>query len=187
MLIDLAKEKGPMKPVWAWFGYDEPNYTYMKDGKKLLSEIAALSPVPVYVRTHNLMNSGDGTPALKWGSTNMYTEDKDGNPVYDWTIIDKIFDTYLERNMKPLAEIGFMPEALSTNPKPYKHEWAPGQAYKNIFTGWAYSPKDYKKWAELIYQWVKHCTERYGIAEVESWYWELWNEPNSDYLMSQPY
>ena len=44
-----------MKPIWAWFGYDEPNYTYMKDGKKLLSEIAALSPVPVYVRAHNLL------------------------------------------------------------------------------------------------------------------------------------
>ncbi len=48
--VDLKKETGLMKPVWAWFGYDEPNYTYMKDGKKLLSEIAALSPVPVYVR-----------------------------------------------------------------------------------------------------------------------------------------
>src|ERR1035437_5686304 len=87
--VDLTKEKGPLKPVWAWFGYDEPNYTYMKDGKKLLSELAALSPVPVYVRAHNLMNTGDGTPALKWGSTNMYTEDKNGNPIYNWTIIDK--------------------------------------------------------------------------------------------------
>jgi xylan 1,4-beta-xylosidase len=173
-----------MKPIWAWFGYDEPNYTYMKDGKKLLSEIAALSPVPVYVRAHNLMTTGDGTPALKWGSTNMYTEDKDGNPVYSWTIIDKIFDTYIERKMKPLAQIGFMPEALSSNPIPYKHDWAPGNAYKNIITGWAYPPKDYKKWAGLIYQWVRHNVDRYGQTEVESWYWELWNEPNSDYLMA---
>ena len=58
-----------MKPIWAWFGYDEPNYTYMKDGKKLLSEIAALSPVPVYVRTHSLLSTGEGVTALKWGST----------------------------------------------------------------------------------------------------------------------
>ena len=57
--IDLTKETGNMDPVWAWFGYDEPNYTYMKDGNKLLSEIAALSPVPVYVRTHNLLTTGD--------------------------------------------------------------------------------------------------------------------------------
>ena len=53
--IDFKKELGEMKPIWAWFGYDEPNYTYMKDGKKLLSEIAALSPVPVFVRAHNLL------------------------------------------------------------------------------------------------------------------------------------
>src|SRR5690349_19870370 len=64
--IDLSKSAGPMQPIWAWFGYDEPNYTYMKDGKKLLSELAALSKVPVYVRTHCLLCSGDGTPALKW-------------------------------------------------------------------------------------------------------------------------
>ena len=115
--VDLNKETGDMKPVWAWFGYDEPNYTYMKDGKKLLSEIAALSPVPVYVRAHSLLVTGDGMAALKWGSTNAYTEDANGNPVYNWTIIDSIFDTYIQRGMKPLAQIGFMPEALSTNPR----------------------------------------------------------------------
>src|SRR3982750_637910 len=117
--IDLDKKKGPMKPLWAFFGYDEPNYTYMKDGRKLLSELAALSPVPVYVRTHNLLTPGDGTPALKWGSTNAYTEDAAGKPVYDWRIIDRILDTYMERKMKPLVQIGFMPKALSTKPEPY--------------------------------------------------------------------
>jgi xylan 1,4-beta-xylosidase len=181
--VDITKEKGPMKYIWAWFGYDEPNYTYMKNGKKLLSEIADLSPVTVYVRAHNLMTSGDGTPALKWGSTNMYTEDSLGNPVYNWTIIDKIFDTYIDRKMKPLVEIGFMPEALSTHPEPYQHHWTPGGSGK-LETGWAYPPKDYKKWAELIYQWVQHSVQRYGKAEVESWYWEVWNEPDIFYLMS---
>ncbi len=183
MAVDLQKSKGPLKPIWAWFGYDEPNYTYMKDGTKLLTEIAALSPVPVYVRAHNLMNTGDGVAALKWGSTNMYTEDANGNPVYSWTIVDSIFDTYIQRKMKPLAQIGFMPEALSTNPTPYRHYWKPGINYKEICTGWAYPPKDYNKWAELIYQWVKHCVDRYGKEEVESWYWELWNEADGYYLM----
>lgn len=176
--VDLKKETGDMKPIWAWFGYDEPNYTYMKDGKKLLSEIAALSPVPVYVRAHSLLVTGDGVPALKWGSTNAYTEDANGNPIYNWTIIDSIFDTYVQRGMKPLAQIGFMPEALSTNPVPYKHDWKPGDPYFKIITGWAYPPKDYNKWAELVFQWVKHSVDRYGKKEVESWYWELWNEPN---------
>jgi xylan 1,4-beta-xylosidase len=182
--IDATRVKGPMTPIWAWFGYDEPNYTTAPNGKKLLGDIAALSPVPVYVRAHNLMTSGDGSYALKWGSTNMYSEDKDGKPVYDWTIIDGIFDTYIERGMKPLAQIGFMPEALSQRPQPYRHHWAPGTPYKEIMTGWATPPKDYDKWAELIYQWVKHSVARYGQKEVESWYWEVWNEPDGLYLIA---
>lgn len=179
--VDLNQKIGPMYPAWAWFGHDEPNYTYMKDGKKLLTELAALSPVPVYVRVHNLLVTGDGEAALKWGSTNAYTEDANGNPIYSWRIIDSIFDTYVKRGMKPLAQIGFMPQALSTKPEPYRHYWKPGDPYKDIITGWAYPPKDYKKWAELIFQWVKHSVDRYGKKEVESWYWELWNEPNGDY------
>jgi xylan 1,4-beta-xylosidase len=151
--IDTKQAQGPLKPIYSFFGYDEPNYTYMKDGKKLLSQLAAGSPVPVYVRVHNLLTSGDGTAALKWGSTNAYTEDASERPRYDWTIVDRIFDTLSERRMKPLVEIGFMPEALSTKPQPYRHSWAPDQPYRSIFTGWAYPPKDYGKWAELIHQW----------------------------------
>ncbi len=176
--VNLNKTLGEMKPIWAWFGYDEPNYTYMKDGKKLLSDISNLSPVPVNVRVHNLLTSGDGTAALKWGSTNVYTEDKKGRPVYQWNIVDSIFDTYVNRGMRPLVQIGFMPEALSIKPTPYKHNWKPGVEYDEIFKGWAYPPKDYKKWRELIYQWAMHCKERYGEEEVSTWYWEVWNEPN---------
>lgn len=179
--VDLNKEVGNMDPIWAWWGYDEPNYTYMKDGKKLLSEMSDLSKEPVYVRAHSLLVTGEGTHALKWGSTNAYTEDEQGNPIYDWTIIDKIFDCYIERGMKPFAQIGFMPQALSTKPNPYRHHWKPGIDYNEIYTGWAYPPNDYKKWAELVYQWVLHSVERYGRSEVESWYWELWNEPNIGY------
>ncbi|QRR00236.1 GH39 family glycosyl hydrolase [Dyadobacter sandarakinus] len=179
--VDLAKVKGPMQPIWAFFGYDEPNYTYMKDGKKLLTEISRLSKVPVYVRAHSLLVTGDGEAALKWGSTNAYTEDAQGKAVYDWTIVDKIFDTYLERGMKPIAQIGFMPQALSTKPEPYRHHWKPGDNYDDIYLGWAYPPKDYQKWGELVYQWVRHSVDKYGRKEVESWYWELWNEPNISY------
>ncbi len=179
--INMDEAVGPMNPIYSWFGHDEPNYTYMKDGRKLLTELSELSPVPVYVRTHNLLTTGNGEAALKWGSTNAYTEDENGDPVYDWTIIDRIFDTYMERGIKPLVEIGFMPEALSSQPEPYRHNWRPGNQYANIFTGWAYPPNDYEKWEELVYQWVKHSVERYGKEEVESWYWEPWNEPNIGY------
>ena len=179
--INFDRKIAEMKPIWAWFGYDEPNYTYMKDGQKLLTDLSKISPVPVYVRTHNLLTSGDGTPALKWGSTNAYTEDANGNPVYNWTIVDCIFDTYVKRGMKPLAQIGFMPEALSIKPQPYQHQWKPGTRYEEILTGWAYPPKDYQKWGKLVYEWVKHCVERYGQKEVESWYWEVWNEADGAY------
>ncbi|MDR2145149.1 MAG: beta-xylosidase [Tannerella sp.] len=179
--VDITQKIEPMRPVWAWFGYDEPNYTYMKDGVKLLTEISQLSPVPVNVRVHNLLTSGDGVPALKWGSTNVYTEDGEGNPVYDWTIVDRIFDTYVNRGMKPLVEIGFMPEALSSKPHPYRHYWTPRSNYNDIYTGWTHPPKDYDKWSEMVFQWAKHSIERYGEDEVATWYWEVWNEPDIGY------
>ncbi|GAA4319494.1 beta-xylosidase [Mucilaginibacter gynuensis] len=179
--VDLNSKTGTMYPFWAWFGHDEPNYTYMKDGRKLLTELSKLSPTPVYMRVHNLLTSGDGKAALKWGSTNAYTEDANGKPMYNWHIVDSIFDAYIQRGMKPYAQIGFMPEALSTRPTPYRHYWKPGDNYNDVYTGWTYPPKDYNKWEELVYQWVKHSVSRYGKKEVESWYWEVWNEPNIGY------
>jgi xylan 1,4-beta-xylosidase len=176
--VDAAAPIGAMKPIWRFFGCDEPNYATMKDGRRLIGELGELAPQSVYFRTHNLLCTGDGTPAFKWGSTNIYTEDAAGRPVYNWTIVDHIFDTYLARGVRPYAQIGFMPEALSIKPQPYQHEWRPGLKYESISAGWAYPPKDYSKWAELVYQWVRHCVERYGRAEVERWYWEVWNEPN---------
>ena len=177
--VDAAQTFGPLKPIWRMFGADEPNYATMKDGKKLLAELGALRPDDIFFRAHNLLCTGDGTPALKWGSTGIYTEDKDGKPVYNWTIIDRIFDTYRARGVRPYLQIGFMPEALSTHPEPYQHEWRPGASYNAISTGWSYPPKDYAKFAELVYQWVKHCVERYGREEVAHWYFEVWNESNS--------
>src|SRR5947207_2277989 len=112
--VDAASPQGNLKPIWRFFGADEPNYAYMKNGAKLLSELGALSPKAIYFRTHNLLTSGDGTPALKWGSTGAYSEDANGQPIYDWKILDRIFDSYLERGVRPYVEVGFMPQDLST-------------------------------------------------------------------------
>jgi xylan 1,4-beta-xylosidase len=184
--IDASHPKGEFHPIWRFFGADEPNYATMKNGKKLIGELGALSPTNVFFRAHNLLTSGDGTPALKWGSTGAYDETPDGKPIYSWTILDGIFDTYLERGVKPYVEIGFMPKALSSKPEPYQHHWTPRAKYDEIFTGWAYPPKDYDKWRELVFQWTKHYVEKYGRAEVESWYWEVWNEPNIGYWRGSP-
>jgi xylan 1,4-beta-xylosidase len=184
--VDAAKPVGPLPPIWRFFGADEPNYATMKDGRKLLRQLGELRPKQVYFRTHNLLNTGDGTPALKWGSTNAYIEDAQGRPVYDWSGSDRIFDTYLERDVRPYVQIGFMPKALSTKPDPYQHEWRPGLPYGEIFTGWAYPPADYARWEELVYRWALHLVERYGKAEVASWYFETWNEANIGYWHGTP-
>src|SRR5690242_5388484 len=168
--VDAAARLGAFKPIYSYFGYDEPNYTYGTYGPKLIGELARLSPAPVHVRTHFMLCTGDGTPGLKWGSTNAYTEDASGKPVYDWTITDRIFDTYLKAGAKPFVEIGFMPQALSTKPEPYKPTWIPGARNEQYSIGWSYPPKDFEKWGELVYQWVRHTVQKYGRAEVESWY-----------------
>jgi len=184
--VDAREPLGALAPVWRFFGGDEPNYAHMKDGRKLLADLGELRPGAVYFRTHNLLNTGDGTPALKWGSTNAYTEGPQGQPIYDWTVVDRIFETGLERGVRPYVEIGFMPRALSTTPDPYQHEWRPGLPYDDIYTGWAYPPRDYSKWGELVHEWVKHCVERYGADEVATWYWETWNEANIGYWQGTP-
>lgn len=178
--VDAAKPIGEMKLVWSYFGYDEPNYTTRPNGRKLLSELQQLSPVPVYVRVHNLLTSKGNSagPDLKWGFTDAYKEDANGNPIYNWITVDSIIDIFVERGMKPLMEIGFMPKALSSKPEPYEHTWSTNG---KIWTGWTYPPKDYNKWSELVYQWAKHSIERYGKTEVNSWLWQLWNEPDIGY------
>ena len=178
--VDAAKPVGDMKPFWAFFGYDEPNYTTRKDGQKLLTELQQLSPVPVFVRAHNLLTSKGESPGpdLKWGFTDAYKEDATGKPIYNWITVDSIVDTYIKRGMKPLMEIGFMPKDLSSKPEPYAHTWS---KKGNIWTGWTYPPKDYDKWRELVYQWGKHSIDRYGKKEVTSWLWEVWNEPDIGY------
>ena len=180
--IQAGVPGAPFKPIYNWFGYDEPNYTYGAHGPKLLHELASLAPVPVYIRTHNLLTTGNGEASLKWGSTNVYTEDAQGHPVYDWKILDRILDTYRDARTRPMFEIGFMPEALSTNPKPYRHNWP----QTGITAGWSYPPKDYGKWEELNYQIVRHCVERYGKENVEKWLWEVWNEPDIGYWKGTP-
>jgi len=175
--VDASKTMGRFEPVWAWVGHDEPNYVYSDEGRNLLGKLAELSSSPIHDRTHNLLTSGDGSAALKWGSTNAFTRDTSGKPVYNWAITDQIFDTYKALRITPFVEIGFMPEALSTHPEPYQHHWPQGP----LDTGWSYPPTNYDEWSELVYQWVRHLADRYGAGEVAKWEWEVWNEPDIFY------
>src|SRR5215469_7728028 len=168
-------------PIWNNFGADEPNYTYAANGQKLLQELSALSPAPVYFRTHNLFTTGNGEGSLKWGSTNLYTEKPDGTAVLDFAITDRIFDALIAAHVRPLVEIGFMPEALSTHPEPYRHTFPKG----DIFTGWSYPPKDEAKWSRLVLAYASHLRDRYG-AQTATWLWEVWNEPDIPYWHGTP-
>jgi len=160
--VDARQSEGQLRPVWAYVGHDEPNYTYSGEGRALLDELGRMGPYPFHDRTHNLLTTGDGTAALKWGSTNVYTLDAAGKPVYHWAILDRIFDTYKAAGIVPYVELGFMPEALSSHPQPYRDQWPQGP----LFTGWSYPPKNYSQWSELMYQVVRHLAARYGPGNV---------------------
>lgn len=174
-----------LRPIWNYFGYDEALTTLTPEGRHLLAELNKLSDTePIRIRVHHLHTSGDGTLALKWSSTNVYTEDADGNPVYDWTRIDAILDELTRPGIEPFVQASFMPQALSAQPGPYtptlvKRGLPPG----DILDGGAYHPpKDYAKYQAFIDAWVRHCVERYSRDAVASWLWELWNEPESPYF-----
>jgi xylan 1,4-beta-xylosidase len=176
--VDLNQKVGIYSPIYSWFGFDESNYSTAKNGQALLRELHDLSPVPVYIRAHFLLATGDGKPELKWSSSNVYTEDANGKPVYSWTILDQIFDAYSAAHVRPMVELGFMPEALSTQPEPYHIGWP---LKKGLVEGWSFPPKDYERWEELTRQVAAHMAQRYGAETVSTWYWEVWNEPDGEY------
>jgi xylan 1,4-beta-xylosidase len=179
--VDLAKTIGPYEPLYPWFGYDEANYTTAPNGRALLRELHDLSAVPVTIRAHHLLTSGDGVADLKWSSTNVYREDADGKPVYDFTILDGIFDAYQQAGVRPFVELGFMPKDLAVE-LPDHHVPYQVRYPQNTTSGASNNPpKDYAKWGELVRVVTAHLVQRYGRDSVLQWYFEVWNEPNISY------
>lgn len=170
-----------MPRPWTTFGYDELNWTYTPRGKRALAAFAAFAEQPYYVRAHNLLTSGRGFSWPHWGSGNVYHEDAAGAPVYDWTVADQVFDAYLEAGFKPLVELGFTPFALV--PPDAALPFTPSASQYGPYEAglWSFPPRDNPRWQELVYQLALRCVERYGAAEVATWYWEVWNEPDIFY------
>jgi xylan 1,4-beta-xylosidase len=173
--VDGRAPGSPLERVWPFYGYDELNYTTSSEGRTLLATLVAAHSAPVHVRSHFWFNSGDGTPGLKWGSTNVYSEDAAGTPVYDWLLTDGILDAITGAGALPFVELGFMPEALSTHPSPYLNS-----SSKMLDGGSVYPPDDYEKWAALVRSWAEHANQRYPNVAAD-WLWELWNEPDIGY------
>jgi len=181
--VHLDRSSGTLRPIWNYFGYDEAGTTLTPEGRHLLAELNKLSDEPIRIRVHHLLTSGDGTLALKWSSTNVYTEDAQGNPVYDWTRMDAIMDELIRPGIEPFVQASFMPEALSSQPAAYTPRLVKVGMPGNMIAGGAFSPpKNYQKWQNLIEAWARHSADRYGVERASSWLWELWNEPESPYF-----
>jgi len=179
--VDAARPCGEQEHYWNFIGYDECNYTYIQEGRELLEKFAALGDGPYYFRTHFMLCTGNCHGSYKFGSTNIYLEDENGEPIYDFTFYDMIVDAYLQTGCKPFLEIGFMPRDLAdTRYLPLKDtagRWEWYCRYKEI--GWTCPPKSYDKWHGLIAALAQHLKDKYGEEEIATWYFELWNEPNA--------
>ena len=134
---------------------------YRKDMKDVHDRIGMR-----YVRFHGIFDEENG----------VYSEDAQGNPIYNWSYVDQIYDGLLSAGVRPFVEISFMPKALASR-LDYHAFW-----YKPIVA----PPKDYAKWDALIAAFARHLVDRYGLDEVSQWYFEVWNEPNIDFWTGEP-
>jgi xylan 1,4-beta-xylosidase len=135
---------------------------YRKDLKEVHDQIGAR-----YVRFHAIFHDEVG----------VYDEDDKGNPEFNFSYVDQIYDGLLAQGVRPFVEISFMPQKLAAKKDAIHPFW-----YKQNVS----PPKDYAKWDMLIDAFAKHLVERYGIEEVSQWYFEVWNEPNIDFWAGDP-
>jgi xylan 1,4-beta-xylosidase len=119
-----------------------------------------------YVRFHAIFHDDVG----------IYDEDKRGNAVYNFSYVDQIYDGLLTNGVKPFVELSFMPKKLAARDLPHNF-WD----HANVAP-----PKDYAKWDALITAFAQHLIERYGLDEVATWYFEVWNEPNLGFWGGEP-
>jgi xylan 1,4-beta-xylosidase len=119
-----------------------------------------------YVRFHAILHDEIG----------IYDEDKKGNPIYNFSYVDQIYDGLLDNGVRPFVELSFMPRKLASSAVVQSFAYHPFVA----------PPRDYAKWDALISAFAAHLIERYGIDEVAKWYFEVWNEPNLDFWAGKP-
>jgi xylan 1,4-beta-xylosidase len=120
-----------------------------------------------YIRFHGILDHDVG----------LVQRDAQGRISYNFSYIDQIYDGLLEHGVKPFVELGFMPPELTSDPKALQAFWyQPNVA----------PPKDYAEWDAMIGALARHLVERYGIDEVASWYFEVWNEPNIGFWTGTP-
>lgn len=114
-----------------------------------------------YVRFHGIFND----------EMMIYDVDKYGYISYNWTYVDELFDFFMEIGIRPFVELSFMPSELKSSDETTLFFWQ-----SNISP-----PKDINLWTDLVKEFVRHCVNRYGLQEVSTWYFEVWNEPEYQY------
>ena len=166
---DLAQLKGPRSMVWSdCVGAGRIGEGLRDSWRKQLEHCHKEFGFR-YLRAHGLLHD----------EMRVYSEDKKGNPVYNFMYIDDVYDFLLSIGMKPFVELGFMPEKLASNTFKDERE---GKNEDTVFW-WKANvtpPKKHERWADLVRATVRHWTERYGEAEVKTWRFEVWNEPDLD-------
>ncbi len=119
-----------------------------------------------YVRFHAIFHDEVG----------LYEEDSQQHAIYNFSYVDQIYDGLLANGVKPFVELSFMPRQLAAKEAIHSFWYKPNVA----------PPKDWTKWNDLITAFCQHLVDRYGIDEVASWYFEVWNEPNLDFWAGEP-
>lgn len=185
--VDAATDRGALNRIWESIGCDEINWTYTPTGRSLLKTFGDMSSRGFHVRPHYVFCSGTGFGIPHWGNGNVYHEDADGNPFYDFTIADQTYDAIVEAGNHVLVELAFTPRDLLPDKAADLEVVSSPTVYSNYEAGaWAYPPKDYGRWSDLVVAHARHCLERYGSDEVGTWLWELWNEPDIFYWRGTP-
>jgi xylan 1,4-beta-xylosidase len=165
--IDAKAPATPLPHFWEqMFGSGRAELAMRDSYLRDLREVKQITGFQ-YVRFHAILHDELG----------VYDEDAKGKPVYNFSYVDQIYDGLLANGVKPFVEISFMPKKLALRPQDLHAFW-----YKQVVS----PPKDYAKWDALITAFAQHLIERYGIEEVSSWYFEVWNEPNIDFWTGRP-
>jgi xylan 1,4-beta-xylosidase len=165
--IDAKAQATPLPHFWEqMFGSGRAELAMRDSYRRDLREVKQITGFQ-YVRFHAILHDELG----------VYDEDAKGKPIYNFSYVDQIYDGLLADGVKPFVEISFMPKKLALRPQDLHAFW-----YKQVVS----PPKDYTKWDALMTAFAQHLIERYGVEEVSSWYFEVWNEPNLDFWTGRP-
>ncbi|MGA2417370.1 MAG: glycosyl hydrolase family 39 [Candidatus Sulfotelmatobacter sp.] len=166
IIVDAAAPAHPFPHYWEhMFGSGRAILSLRESYRQDLRAVRQITDFK-YVRFHAILNDEAG----------LYDEDAQGHPVYNFSYVDQIYDGLLANGVKPFIELSFMPNKLAASPV-FQAFW-----YKPDVS----PPKDWQRWEELIQAFARHLVKRYGIDEVSTWYFEVWNEPNIDFWAGKP-